>query len=328
MKINKTINSPNFKGSVYNSRLLKNSLLFASNNSALFCATTSLILSTVARPLAIMSTPKTDKENKKYAVAKSISSSIVGYLLMFLISEPISKAVKNIDMSPEKYLNKQTIQNLQKGSASLSGSKKYQFATQLFKLGLGLFIAIPKSTLTSYLIPKIVKKLPKEEKKQSVSFKGSLYSKGTDKIAKGIGEIINTKPVQNLSEKLYKTNFAQMMMYLTDFVLTGAFVSKTLKNKNIEEKRKKPLVYNSLLSTAFSTISSLTINKLTDKQFQKFTRKFIDANKNSKNLDKYIEGLNIAKLSIIMGVVYYIFIPILSTFLSDKLDKIKSKPQN
>jgi len=327
MKINSQKNLPNFSGNLYNSKMLKKTFEFASDNSALFCATTSLVLSSVARPLAILATPDTDKENKNYAIAKSISSTAVGYLLMYLVSNPVSKAIKNIDKNPSKFLNNSTIENLKGSAKNLNSSKKYQFATQLFKLGLGLLIAIPKSSLTSFLIPQIIKLAPqkKKEDENKISFKGNLYNKGIDKLSKGIGNIINTKIVQESAQKLYKTNFEQGMIYLTDVALTGAFINKTVKNKNIEEKRKKPLIYNSILSTSFSIFSSLALNKIIDKPYQNFIQKFSDANKNSPKLAKYIEGANIAKLSLIMGGIYYIAIPILSTFLADKIDKVKTQ---
>ena len=65
--------------SIYTNKFLKKGLEFASDRSALFVGSVSLALSTVARPIAIMSTPKTDKENKKYACARSLASSAIGY---------------------------------------------------------------------------------------------------------------------------------------------------------------------------------------------------------------------------------------------------------
>ena len=63
--------------SIYNSRVLKKSLKFASENGALFAATASLAFSAI-RPLIILATPKTDKENRQYASTKSIASTLTG----------------------------------------------------------------------------------------------------------------------------------------------------------------------------------------------------------------------------------------------------------
>ena len=146
---------------VYNSKILKKGLEFAADNGSLFVATASLALSTIARPIVIMGTPDTDKENKKYACAKSLASSAVGYLLMLGASMPVSKAIKKIDKNPSKYLKSETIEALKAGEKSLAKSKRYGFATQLFKLGLGFVIAVPKSIMTCALIPSVMSSLCK-----------------------------------------------------------------------------------------------------------------------------------------------------------------------
>ena len=138
----------NFTGyNLYKSKSLKKGLEFVADNGALFASATSLTLATVARPIAIYSTPKTDKENKKLACAKSISSSAVGFLLMLGASLPVSKSIKKINNSPDKYLKKETISNLKECAKPLTSSKPYQFATQMFKLGLSTAMAIPKSVI-------------------------------------------------------------------------------------------------------------------------------------------------------------------------------------
>ena len=65
------------------------------------------------------------------------------------------------------------------------------------------------------------------------------------------------------------------------------------------------------------------------------SKKFKEANKLDPNLDKQVEGIKIAKPIILVGCVYYMLIPFISTFLADiadhnpKLDiPHKKKPQN
>jgi len=326
--------SLNFGGNIYTSPLLKKAAMFAQNNSALFCAGVSLGLSAVARPSAILLTPETDRENKKYAASKSIASSLTGYLLMALISTPFANAIENINSNPEKFLNTRTIENLQGNSKSLCASRQYQFMTQLFKLGLGLLIAIPKSNLTSFLIPKIMKFFPKnkeDKKEEGISFKGKLQDKMRDKLSSTLANVINFKPLQKTAQKFQNINFEQGFMFLSDFALTAAFIKKTENNDKIEEKRKKPLIYNSLLSTLFSTFSSFGVNKLIDGKFQNFVEEFKKQNKDmaQNELEKCVSGLNIVKLALISGGIYYIIIPVISTFLSDKLSSgINRKDDN
>ena len=323
--------TPSFK-SVYNSKILIKSLKFAADNGALFSATTSLALSTIARPLAILATPKTDKENKKYACAKSFASSTVGYMIMFCASMPVAKAIKKIDKNPYKYLKQQTIKSLQENSNTLLKSTKYNTATQLFKLGLGLIIAIPKSTLTCALIPSIMKVLSPEKKEQHkttlqikqsknkpISFKG-LYNNSTDIMAKLFGKILDTKLIQTIAEKIKNTNYQQHIITTTDIILTGAFINKTKKSKKIKEENKKPLIYNAGISTGLCVTGGYAINKLTEKQTEKFIEKFKTANKNLQDLEKCIEGIKIAKPILILGGIYYILIPIISTFTADRIN--------
>lgn len=335
MKItsNTNINNKNitFSG-LYNNKYLLKGLKFASKNGALFSATTALALSTIARPIAIIATPKTDKENKKHACAKSIASTLVGYLIMLVASTPVAKAVENIDKNPKKYLTETTIKNLQNGSKNITASKHYMLATQLFKLGLGLVIALPKSAMTSSLIPPIMKffappktsPTPQREKQKVksgiISFKG-LYGNTVESISKAFGWVLNKTPVQNFAKKFSDTNFAQHIMSLTDIILTASFVEQVKRNKKIEEKRKKPLIHNSVIATGLCITGGYALNRILKKPTEKFIENFKTINKDLPELEKYIEGIKIAKPALILGGIYYIFIPLISTFLADRTEK-------
>ena len=267
---------------IYNSKILKRGLEFAADNGSLFVATASLALSTVARPIAIMATPKTDIENKKYACAKSLASSATGYFLMLAASSPVAKAVKNIDKRPYEYLKKSTVENLKSGEKSLKASSRYKFATQLFKLGLGFLIAVPKSIMTCSLIPPFMaflfnKKVNNDKKDKKISFTGN----GMRSLSKFIGKAMDTLPVQKMSEKFHNTNFEQHIISLTDAAATAAFVTQTANSKKIEQTRKKALMYNAAISTWFCIAGGYAINGAIEKPAEKFIRNFSKANKNS-----------------------------------------------
>lgn len=332
VSINTNVNKKiSFKG-IYNNKFLLKGLKFAAQNGALFSAGVSLTLSTAARPIAIMATPKTDKEDKKIACTKSIASSLVGYMIMLFASMPVADAVKKIDKEPQKYLKQQTIKNLQTGSESLSKSKSYMFATQLFKLGIGFVMAIPKSILTCALIPPLLMMIfPHKKHKNSsqnpshskiISFKG-IYNNASEHLAKGIGKIVDKSKIQNLSKKFCDTNFAQHIMSMTDALLTLSFVKQVSESKKIKNDRKKPLIYNSLISTALCISGGYAINSALKKPTQKFIKNFTLANKDLPELEKYIEGIKIAKPALILGSIYYIFIPVIATFLADRTKSIK-----
>jgi len=299
---------------IYNSKILKKGLEFAADNGALFTATASLALSTIARPAAILAAPKTDKENKKYACAKSLASSAIGYGLMLAASLPVANAVKKIDENPLRYLKSATIKNLQAGEKTLAKSKRYGFATQLFKLGLGFVIAVPKSIMTCALIPPIMSKISpqKDKKSQNISFTGNL--------SKGIGKLIDTNFVQKMAEKIHGTKLEQHIICFTDALATGAFIEQTRTSKKIKQDRKKALMFNAGISTGLCIAGSYGIDRLLKKPTEKFIGNFKIVNKNSPKLEKYIEGIKIAKPALIMGGLYYIAIPFVSTFLADRFD--------
>lgn len=315
MKITQS-NSISFNG-FYNNQLLKKSFKFAANNGALFAAGTSLVLSSIARPAVILSTPNTDKENKKLACAKSISSSVVGYLLMLLVSLPVTRQIKKIDKTPQRYLKQSTIKALKASEKSLTKSKGYIFATQLFKLGLGFLVAVPKSIMVCALIPPVLSKMfNKKTQLEEPQFGNKNPS--FNGLAENIGRIVDKPFMQKFVEKFKNSNFAMHITALTDALATATFMQQTKKSKKIEQSRKKTLIYNSAISTGLSIVGGYALDKLLDKPTQKFVDKFSQINKNDKNLDKYVEGIKIAKPVLILGGLYYLVIPFISTFLADR----------
>ena len=303
---------------IYTNKLFKKGLEFAANNGTLFVATASLALSSVARPLAIMSTPKTDKENRQYAASKSIASS-VGYALMLTASIPLANSIKKIDDNPKNFLKEKTIKTLQNGEKTLTKSSKYKFATQLFKLGLGFVIAVPKSILTCSLIPNIMDFLDKKPKTPNKKSKEIQFTG----LEKPISKMINKPLIQKLADKFHKTNYEQHIISATDVLATGAFITQTHKNKKIKENRKNTLIYNSAISSGLSITGGYLINRMTKKSTNRFIKNFKQANKNSPKLDKYIEGIKIAKPALILGRLYYIAIPVLSTFMAERVNNKK-----
>ena len=204
MKVNSNIT---FQG-LYTNKTFKKGLEFAAENGALFSAATIFGCSVGVRPLSIWMTPYVDKENKKVLCAKSIASSFAGYLMMFGISKPVANSIKKIDKNHEKYLSSKTVQILKEESKTLQYSKAYIFATQMFKLGLGVATAVPKALLTVAGLPVVMKKVfPQEQEKhqQNISFKGK-----KDGLAKNIAKVINQDGMQNFSKK-YKDSIDEFM---------------------------------------------------------------------------------------------------------------------
>lgn len=314
MKVNSNIT---FQG-LYTNKTFKKGLEFAAENGALFSAATIFGCSVGVRPLSIWMTPHVDKENKKVLCAKSIASSFAGYLMMLGISKPVANSIKKIDKNPEKYLSFKTVQNLKEESKTLQYSKAYIFATQMFKLGLGVATAVPKALLTVAGLPVVMKKVfPQEQEKhqQNISFKGK-----KDGLAKNIAKVINQDGMQKFSKKYKDSNFPMHIVALTDILTTATFIHETNRSKKIKEERKKTLAYNAAISTGLSILSSYVVDKLLDKPTEKFIENFKKANKGLPNVEKQVEGIRIAKPILIMAGIYYTLIPFLSAFLSEKAE--------
>jgi len=145
------------------------------------------------------------------------------------------------------------------------------------------------------------------------------YDKLTDKLATGLGKVIDTPTMQNLADKFYKNdNIATHIFSATGILLTSFFILSTSKNKKIEEERKKPLMINSALSCAFATVGGYTIDKMLNKPLNKFADTFKAQNANNPNLHKYLTGIKIAKSALVFGMLYKFVVPVVSTFLAEK----------
>lgn len=325
MKVNSN-RDISFKG-FYNNRTLKKGLEFAANNGTLFAASTTLALSLFARPASIWLAPQVDKENKKVACAKSISSSGIEFAISLLASIPIANAVNKIEKKPQKYLKPDTIKNLKAGSKQLAESKTFSFAAQMFKLGLKTLLAVPKAVLTCACLPVVMQKVfqaqkhEPDKKDRALVFRG----RGNERILRNIGKVLDKPEVQKFSERFKDSNFPMHIIALTDTLTTATFIHQANRSKNIDEERKKALMLNAGISTGLSIACGYVVDKLFDKPTEKFIKKFREANKGMPNLEKQVEGIKIAKPILLVGGIYYIVIPFISTFLAEFADKNTKK---
>ena len=158
----------------------------------------------------------------------------------------------------------------------------------------------------------------KDENRQNVSFKGAI-----DKTAKGIGNTMNNRSMIKFSDRLKNSNFPMHITALTDTIATLVFMHQAHNSNKIEEDRKKTLIYNAGISTGMSIAGGYTIDKMLEKPTEKFIKKYKMINTNDKNLSKQVQGIKIAKPFLILGTIYYVLIPLISTFLADRAEKIR-----
>lgn len=322
-----------FKG-MWNNKAVLKGLETVSEHGTSFIAGTTFVMASGVRPLSILATPNVKEENKQYAISNSIASGSVKFILGLAIALPIEKAIKNTEKYPEKFLKKETIDSFTKNSETITNSRKFKFATQFMKQSIGFLTAIPKSIATVALIPVLNNKiffqkqnnnidLNKNEKNTKYSSTPSFKGGITDIGSKGIGKILDSKIIQKTSEKLNlnDTDISRNMAVATDILLTSSFAYQTQNNKEIEEKRKKPLIMNTVYGTIASIAAGCTIDELVKKNTKNFIEKFKEINKNDAKLPKYIEGINIVRPTFIFAGIYYGLLPMITTYLADKTEK-------
>lgn len=323
MRVENSNNQTNFKGCLSNKYLLR-SLETVANHGGSFTAVTSFAMSFGLRPMAIKATPGVDKENKQYASISSQASALMKLAVVESVALPVEMAIKRIDKSAGKYLTPETINLLKGGEETLLKSSAYRLSTQILKLGTGFLTAIPKSMLTVALIPVLMDKLYKNKELHKTELtKKNLTFTSNEAVSKGIAKLLNNKKYQEfvIMHKNIESDIAKHMSASTDILLSSSYAVNTLNSKKIKEEQKRPLVYNSLIGTAITLLLGYPADSFLKKASLPLVERFITANENSTKLAKYLEGINIIRPALIFASIYYVALPMLSTFLADKTDK-------
>ena len=253
---------------VFSNKTVLKGLEKISEHATSFAAGASLLMSLGVRTYSIYKTPDVEKENRFYAMANSITSGIVKFGIVEAIALPIENAVSKIDKNASKYLKDSTLKNFNPQTRS------YKFITQIIKLSTGLITAIPKSMLTIALIPVVMDKVFKynplndlkkaanefHNKSEALKFFAGVKrfnfetepvftGRVGDKIAAGIGKIIENKKVQKLAQKyeMEDEDIYKHITAMTDVLLTSASVWQTNKSQSIKENCKRVLNYNNII---------------------------------------------------------------------------------
>ena len=306
---------------IYKNKYLLNTLEKVSKHGTSFSAGTSLILATVFRPLSIHLTPDVEKKNKNYAMANSISSGLIKFAIVEAIALPIENTINKINENPKNFLNENTLKNIKKNP------KAYKLLSQVLKLIPGTITAIPKSMLTVALIPIIMDNLFKQQNKEPQNkqeIKKKVSFTGSNKVlSKYLSKIFDNELIQKLSKK-FENQYESIPKHITagtDILLTGASAYQIKNSNKIEENRKKPLIYNNIIATAITLGGGYGVDSIVKKATKGIVENFAKANANNPKLPKYLEGINIIRPILIFAGIYYMIIPIFSTYVSEKIDK-------
>ena len=134
--------------------------------------------------------------------------------------------------------------------------------------------------------------------------------------------VMNSKTMGKMADKSANIdNMAAHMSTAGSCVTTAVYANRTLNNENLDKKRAKTLALNQIMVTGVSTFGAYKINKKLDKFSQSLGYKFRVANQGSKNLEKRMQGFNIAKQLLIFAAMYRYVAPVIVTPIASKLGK-------
>lgn len=146
----------------------------------------------------------------------------------------------------------------------------------------------------------------------------------TTKMAKGFAKFFENRHMKKLVERTKgNDNLTRFLTTIVSFVLSGFYMQQTLKNKDLDPKKRTTLAVNQGLSFILPTIGAWTLDGKTDKFLEKhFSDKYSAVN--AKHLPretalKLFHGIQCAKSIIIFGLFYRYLAPVLVTPLANHI---------
>lgn len=174
-------------------------------------------------------------------------------------------------------------------------------------------------------------------KQSSQTFGGltnnNVYNKIESTVINGCVKLVSTKAAENLANATNKhkglsENLTSHLIVLGSTILSGFYIGKTLKNKEMEESKRKTLAINQALVYGTSTVMAYSFDGWARKKFNKLFDKFEQFNKDApaQQMKKWKSGFGIARTIIIVDSVYRFIAPVIVTPLANFLgNKLKDK---
>lgn len=153
-----------------------------------------------------------------------------------------------------------------------------------------------------------------------------LYAKGVEKIAKGIGKLLNTDTMYNLLEKTKNNkNLFNHLLTLGSTVLSGLYVIRTLTNKSLDEKKRNTLAINQGIVFGISTVMCYAVEGKMNSKIAEFTNRFEAVNFKFKKgiedplMKNYKGGVGVASKIMIFDMIYRFIAPVIVTPIANSI---------
>lgn len=158
------------------------------------------------------------------------------------------------------------------------------------------------------------------------------YDRRIDDLAHGIGRVLDTKFAYTILEKTKRNkNLFNHLMTLGSVILSGLYITRTLTNKDLDEKKRKTLAINQGLVFAFSTAMCYLAEGKLKSKVTAFANKFEAVNHGhipEDNLVKCTKGIGLAGKIIVFDVIYRFIAPVFITPVANHFgNKLNEKEQ-
>lgn len=168
-----------------------------------------------------------------------------------------------------------------------------------------------------------------KKRQTAPAFKGALTKGIEEKVAKGCAKLVKTEAVKKLVEHTNKhPKFADKLtshlIVLGSTIMSAFYVGKTLKNKDMDESKRKTLAINQALVWGVSTVMAYAFDGWARAKFDKIFEK-IEEGLPKKEIGHLKAGFSLARTIIIVDTVYRFIAPVIVTplanYIGNKLKK-------
>lgn len=159
-----------------------------------------------------------------------------------------------------------------------------------------------------------------------------VYDSFTDSMAKGMVKACDNKYVEKYIKWAAKSD--RMLAHYTALetvILSGFYIQQTLKNKNLDEKKRKTLAINQAATCIGSGILAYSVDRAVNSKISEITNKYLAVNvktASEKSLNNWKAGFSAAKTIMIFGLIYRFVTPVFVTPIANWLgNKLEEKKQ-
>ena len=156
------------------------------------------------------------------------------------------------------------------------------------------------------------------------------YEHSTEKIARGMAKLLETKPVEKLVVKAKKSKrLVAHLAAFTSLVLSGFYVKQTLQNEDLEKSKRNTLAINQAATSILSTILAYAADTSIHSKVNEVINKYLAVNVKTaspKMLNKFKAGFNAAKTIVIFGTIHRFIAPVFVTPIANHIgNKVNAK---